>query len=615
MRSSRRGQAAVAAVVGFSLVAAACGGNDDGTSDDGDAAEVDAGDADTDADAADADAGDAGDADAGDAEETDAEEPDAEPEESVDAGVQEEVVEAAEDEPGPTQGGVLRYGLEADVDGINPTSSSLSSPGLMMANAVFDTLTAATVDGEFVPYLAESVEPVDDTFTSWQVKVREGITFHDGTPLNAEAVQVNFEAQRADGLVGLAVKPFFPEENATEIIDEFTLQFNLLDGNRYFPGNLSAQLGYVASPAWLAAALEDPTLNQAPVGTGPFVFEQRSEDSVTTFVRNDEWWNGDVYLDAVEFAPVTDPDNRTDLLLTGDLNALQTTNPPSVQIMRDEEGIQNVVDESGEESFAMMNTEAAPFNDIRAREALALATPLENYRSLIGLGISTPANQRYTPGSEFYNPDVVQVGDDPAAALALVEAYCAERGTEDNPVLGTSTCSDGKINIELQWSGPAVVQTRIAEILDEGWSAGGFNVTFNELPQDAHIQETALGQYNVNTWRQFGAEDPSGDNVWLLCRTIGFISLNWPKNCNEARDALLLEGQTLENGPERVALYQQAEQLTNDDYTYIYFLHTMWDNAFGPDVRGVCDRTAPGGEELICSSNGRTWFDAVYLVS
>jgi len=604
MRSSRRGQAAVAAVVGFSLVAAACGGNDDGTADDTDTTEAEADTGDAEVDDGDADGGE--EAADGDAEEEVAD---------VDAGVQEDVVEAAEDEPGPTQGGVLRYGLEADVDGINPTNSSLSSPGLMMSNAVFDTLAAATVDGNFVPYLAETIEPTDDTFTVWQLKLREGITFHDGTPLNAEAVQVNFEAQRADGLVGLAVKPFFPEENATELIDDLTIQYNLLDGNRYFLSTLTGQLGYVASPAWLAAAIEDPTLNQAPVGTGPFVFEQRSEDSVTTFARNDEWWNGEVFLDSIEFAPVTDPASMTDLFLQGDLNAMQTTDPASVQILRDTEGVQNVVDESGEESFAMMNTEAAPFNDIRAREALALATPRDNYAAQIGVGVSTPADQRYTPGNPFYNPDVVQVGDNPAAALPLVEAYCAERGTEENPILGTTTCSDGKINIELQWSGPAVVQTRIADILDAGWSEGGFNVTFNELPQDDHIQQTALGQYNVNTWRQFGAEDASSDNVWLLCRTIGFISLNWPKNCNEERDALLLQGQLLENGPEREALYQQIEQVTNDDYTYVYFLHTSWDNAFGPDVRGVCDRLAPGGEELICTTNGRSWFDTTYLVS
>ena len=200
----------------------------------------------------------------------------------------------------------MRYGLEADVNGLNPTASALSSPGLMMANAVFDTLTATTADNQVVPFLAQSVEPATDDFKSWTLTLRPDILFTDGTPLNADAIVTNFEAQRNHPLVGLAVKPFFPETNAAQKIDDMTVQFNLLDSNAYFPATLATQLGMVASPTWLAAALADPTLNQEPVGTGPFKFDSRSQDSVTRFVRNDDWWNGDVYLDAVEFYPVPD---------------------------------------------------------------------------------------------------------------------------------------------------------------------------------------------------------------------------------------------------------------------------------------------------------------------
>ncbi len=508
---------------------------------------------------------------------------------------------------GPVAGGTLSYGLEADVDGLNPTFSAFSSPGYAMGNAVFDTLTAWSTDNVPVPFLAESVTPVGDDLSKWQVKLRPGITFHDGTPLNAEAVVKNFELQRAAPLVGLAVRPYFPPidgpDPATEIIDDLTVQFNLLDQNAWFPGSLASQLGMVASPAWLDAAAADPALNQEPVGTGPFVFDSRSQDSVTRFVRNDDWWNGDVWLDAVEFRTVTDPDTRNDLLFSGDLNAIQTDNQASVGDLQDDELIQNVIDENGEEEFAMINSATPPFDDIRARQALTLATPLENYRQLIGLGIARAADQRFIPESPFYNPDVVQEGDDPAAAAELVSSYCA-----DFP----ENCSDGKINMELQWSGPSVIQTRIADLLIEGWS-DSFNVTRDELPQDEHIQQTALGQYNVVTWRQFGAPDPALDNVWLECRSIGGISLNWPKYCDESRDALLLNAQTLTDPTERIPLYQEVSQKVHDDYLYIFFLHSIWDNAFAANVRGVCDRVSPEGVPLRCAENGRTWHSPVWI--
>jgi len=591
-RSSRHGiKYGAAALVTFALLAAACGGGNDDGGNEG-AGNTDAApgtDAPVDTD--------------GDTEATDAPV-------VTDGEIVEEVVE---DDSDPVQGGTLRYGLEADVDGINPTSSALSAPGLMMANAVFDNLTAFDTDGTPVPYLAESIEPVDGDFSVWQMKLREGILFHDGTPLNAEAAQINFETQRGDPLVGLAVAPYFPEEGATEVIDELTLQYNLLEPNASFPGVFEGQFGYVASPAWLAAAIEDPTLNQQPVGTGPFVFDSRSPDSVTRFVRNDDWWGGEVFLDALEFVPVTDPDTRNDLLFNGDLNALQTSNPASVGDLQDDSNIQNIIDETGEEGFVMINSSVAPFDDIRVRQALTFATPLQTYRDLIGLGISRAADQMFIPESVYYNPDITQEGDMPEEAAALVAAYCAERGTEENPVLETSTCTDGRVNMELQWSGPSVVQTRIAEILDEGWGES-FNVTFDELAQDAHIQETALGRYNVNTWRQFGAVDPSNDKVWLMCRNIGGISLNWPKLCDEGRDAQINEAQATLDPDVRIPLYQSISQNIQDAYTYIFTLHTIWDNAFDGTVRGICDRTAPDGETLLrCATNGRTWFDSVWI--
>jgi peptide/nickel transport system substrate-binding protein len=513
--------------------------------------------------------------------------------------------------PEPVKGGTLRYGLEADVNGLNPTASALSSPGLMMANAVFDTLTATTADNQVVPFLAQSVEPATDDFKSWTLTLRPDILFQDGTPLNADAIITNFEAQRNHPLVGLAVKPFFPETNAVQKIDDMTVQFNLLDSNAYFPATLATQLGMVASPTWLAAALADPTLNQEPVGTGPFKFDSRSQDSVTRFVRNDDWWNGEVYLDAVEFYPVPDTGTRVDLLLGDELEALQTTDPDGIIQLQDE-GIPNVYDDSAAEQFAMINTAAAPFDDLRARQALAWATPRQNYLDLIALGVIRGANERFIPEDPYANPNVVQQSDDPDQAIALATEYCNERGSETNPITGQPTCTDGKINIELQFSGPAVIQTRRAEILDEGWSSA-FNVTFDELLEDEHIQQTALGQYNVNLWRQFEGEDPSTDNVWLLCRTIGGISLNWPRYCDEQRDALLMQAQATTDQAERIQLYQQVEQMINDAYTYIFFTHTAWMNAFTDNVHGVCDRISPEGVPLKCAVAGRTWFQTVWM--
>jgi peptide/nickel transport system substrate-binding protein len=577
----------ISVLLALAMIASACGGGSDA------ADTVSGGDA-TEAETSDGGGADDEPADEQPADDEPADQP-AETEDTV------ELVEVDESED-PVFGGTLRYALEADVDGLNPVSSALSAPGLLMGVAVFDTLAVFDDADQWQPYLAESFTPNND-FTVWTMKLRAGVSFHDSTPLNAAAIAVNFGTVLKDPLVGLAVRPFYNLDNPIEIVDDLTVRFNLSGANANWPTSQTGQLGMVASPAWLEAALEDPTLNQAPVGTGPFVFESRSEDSVTRMVRNETWWNGDVYLDAVEFVTVTDPDTRNDLLFQGEIQALQTTNAASVDDLRNEEGLQNLIDDSGDESFIMVNSAGTPFDDIRARKALTFATPRQNYIDLIGLGIQQPADQMFTPASPYYNADVQQEADQPELVADLVASYCGE--FPDN-------CTDGKIDMEFQWSGPSVVQTRIAELLDEGWSVG-FNVKFQELPQDAHIQEVAFGVFDVVSWRQFGAANPADDRVWIECDTIGGLSLNWPRFCDEDRDAILNELALATTVEARQPLLAELSEKIQQDYLYVFMLHTLWDHSFAENVRGMCGHKTPSGDDMRCVLNGRTWLSNVWL--
>lgn len=512
----------------------------------------------------------------------------------------------------PVAGGTLRVGLEADVDGLDPTASALAVSGLTMAAAVFDPLFTFNQAGEVVPYLAESIEPSAD-FTQWTMKLRAGVTFHDGSPLTVDAVIKQFEITRADPLVGLAVRPYYPETDAVQKVDDLTMIFKPLEASQYFPSALTAQLGYIAAPTWLDAIATDGTLAQQPVGTGPFKFDSRTEDSVTKFVRNDAWWGteviGPVYLDAVEFYPVPDPGTRTELLQNGDLDIIHTTDTDQFAIYRDDSSLTLSIDEDGEEFFLMINTAKAPFDDVRVRQALALATDRQGYYDLFNAGEGSMADQMFTPDSPNFNPDVVQDGNDPEGAAVLVAEYCGENPTAED---GTTLCTDGKVNVEYQWSGPSVLATRIADFFNESWSES-FNVTFDEKSQADHIQEAALGIYNIVGWRQFGAENPGDDRVWLECRNIGGISLNWPRYCNEERDALLKEIANPADPAERPALLQQLVQNMHDSYAYIFMTHSSWAVVESEKVNGNCDRVGPDGDPLVCSTNGRMYFASTWL--
>ena len=101
----------------------------------------------------------------------------------------------------PVPGGKVVYGLEGGTTSFCLPRAQLAISGIMIAQSVYDTLTEPNDKSESVPYLAKSVEP-NATFDQWTITLRPGITFHDGTPLNAAAVAQNINAWKAGVLLG-----------------------------------------------------------------------------------------------------------------------------------------------------------------------------------------------------------------------------------------------------------------------------------------------------------------------------------------------------------------------------------------------------------------------------
>mgnify|MGYP003310322421 CR=1 FL=1 len=152
------------------------------------------------------------------------------------------------------RGGTLRVAMEADGDGINPVANNFANAAYLMGQSIFDPLIAYDADGDWFPFLAESASPVEGT-NSWQIKVRAGITYHDGSEMTADDMIAAFEAQLTDPIISLAVAPSFPAENPVEKIDDYTVQYNLLRPSAHFPTNLTSQLGMVPSASYILSLI------------------------------------------------------------------------------------------------------------------------------------------------------------------------------------------------------------------------------------------------------------------------------------------------------------------------------------------------------------------------
>lgn len=605
----------LAVLLVFVFLAAACGGGDEDEADggsDGDTRTTDVDDSDADdVDDPDGDDGDTGDEDDGDSGDgTDGTGDNGEGTLVAPVDTIPDEIESPPADLQPQSGGTLRVGVEAESDGLNPSANNFAVSAYITTYPVVEPVAFWGSEGNWVPYLAESFTKIGDG-SAWQMKLREGIRFHDGTELDADDVIATFAAQLADPIISLAVRPAFPQtgnlSDSIEKIDDYTVVYKPTRPFANFPTILTSQLGMVLPSEFLARAAEDPTLNQMPVGTGPFMVESRTQDEVTVLVRNPDYWAADmtdVYLDRIEVYPVTDGVIAAERVAAGDLDLMVTSSAEAILTLRESDDVRTIENVRTSEDFAMVNSQNPPFDDIRARKALTFATPRDAYVELIRQGTAPSTDTMFHPDLIWHNPDVVQETDMPDLAGPEVESYC-----RDFP----GNCSDGKINIELQYSGPSVIQTRIADLLSDGWE-DYFNVEQQELLQDDHILQVALGQFNVVTWRQFGEPDPDNDVVWLQCDSIGLISINWPRECDENRDALMFEQRASDDLDRRVEIWHEIQQIMKDSYTYIFFNSANWTIGARENVQGICGQTTPDGSaELFCNAQGRVLLHQVWL--
>ena len=506
----------------------------------------------------------------------------------------------------PQYGGTVTFGIEAETDGWNPTSNRWAISGYMVGSAVFDPLAAYDADGVPQPYLAESFTPSED-FLTWTIRVRPDIEFHDGTPLDGAAVAKSLEAVRADALTGAVLANI--ASVAVDPADPMAVTVTMTDPWASFPAALVNQSGYVVAPAQLDAEAAESSAR--PIGTGPFVFEEWVPDRSWKGTRNEDYWRTDAagnqlpYLDAVEFVPVPDNQNRYNGLLTGDLQMMHMTNWLAIDRMRTEAEagtIQFVADQGeNEESFVLLNTEKAPLDDVRVRRALALCTDRDVVFEVSGTPDDYAAETQFREGSPWFEPDNGFPATDVAAGSALI----AEVEAESGPVsfsLGTT---------------PVPENEAITGTLAALWEACGVEVELKTTEQGTFIADAVTGNYDANLWRQFGAADPDGDYLWWTSKNanpIGQLSLNMARLSDEQVDAALDAARASDDPEVRREAYSALQKRQSELVPYVWLGHSQWAVGAADDVRGIGNGTLPDGQPSARFEIGRhrlteTWLD------
>jgi peptide/nickel transport system substrate-binding protein len=288
------------------------------------------------------------------------------------------------------QGGELQAGMDVWVaDTLNQHRSNFT-PSRQVARHVLDCLTWVNpADGSVNPWLAESWEMSPDgleyTFT-----LKEGVTFHDGTPFNAEAVKANFDnTMEGDSFAYQALGG--TAFNAAEVVDDTTLQVTFNEPHATFLLYLSDGGTGIDSPEALAAGGDDYGVTSL-VGSGPYKFVEWVKDSHVTLEKNPDYasappafgFSGPTPLDRLTFREVPENSVRAAAVVNGEIHIARIIEP-NVPDIQGAEGVEIIATpKAGSTRMYLMNTAKAPTDDINVRRAINMAIDKETMLQLPG---------------------------------------------------------------------------------------------------------------------------------------------------------------------------------------------------------------------------------------
>ena len=328
--------------------------------------------------------------------------------------------EAMEPEPEPDTFDI-RIAIGPDIQDMDPQRSNAVWNTIMLWGNVTEGLVTTDDNGVVTPELAESFELMDDNLT-WRFKLREGISFHNGEPFNAEAVKFSLDRIAGEEF-GSLIANYFKDYATTTVVDDYTVEVMTAQTSPDFLVTLtSAQM---VPPVYSASY---PTAqNNHPIGTGPYTFTSRSADQVK-ITKNPDYWGG----------PPPGPDTVTGYArpeVSSRIAGLAAGNEFEVALDIPGDLVGEVPATSYNAPSGTMMLWLNGFNGIttdpRVREAIVLAVDQESIRTaLIGAENSVSGQCQFgVPGNAGYNPDLPEQGYDPDRARQLIEEAGAVGGT------------------------------------------------------------------------------------------------------------------------------------------------------------------------------------------
>ncbi len=310
--------------------------------------------------------------------------------------------------------------LQLEPPHLDPTSAAAGAIDQVLYSNVFEGLTRFMGDGSVVPGLAESWEISEDGLT-YTFRLQDGVTFHDGTTMDAEDVKFSLDRARAEDSTN-AQKALFADIASVDAVDPLTVRITLSQPN----GNLLFNLAW--GDAVIVAPESIDTIKTAPVGTGAFTFTNWVQGDRIDLARNPDYWGEAPALSAATFKFISDPTAAFAAMMAEDVDAFSGfPAPENLPQFEADPRFQVLVGSTEGETILSINNKQAPFDNPKVRAAVTHAIDRQAIIDGAMFGYGTPIGTHFAPHNPAYVDLTGTSAHDPEKARALL----AEAGLAD----------------------------------------------------------------------------------------------------------------------------------------------------------------------------------------
>ncbi|EAV41083.1 ABC transporter, substrate binding protein (dipeptide) [Stappia aggregata IAM 12614] len=460
----------------------------------------------------------------------------------------------------------LRIGLQDDADVLDPDQSR-TFVGRIVYTSLCDKLVDITPDLEIIPQLASGWTWSDDGKVL-TMDLRDGVTFHDGTPFDAESVKANIE--RSKNLPESRRKSEVKSIESVEVSGALQVKFTLTAPDATMLAQFADRAGMMVSPTAAEAAGAD--FGNNPVCSGPFKFVERVQQDRIVLSKFEDYWNKDaINFDTVTFLPIPDTTVRLANLRSGDIDMLERLAATDVASVKGDAnlgfaeavslGYQGITvninnGEKGDNPFG---------NDPKIRQAFSLSLDRDAINQVVFEGAFAPGNQPFPPTSPWYDKDYPVPARDVEKAKALLK----EAGYDS-------------LDVEVQVANNPV-QTQMMQVVQSMAAEAGFNVKLKSMEFASLLADQSAGNYQASQVGWSGRVDPDGNiHQFMTCKG----GINDSKVCIPEVDKLLDEARQSNDTATRKAKYDAARDILINELPIIYLYHPTWIWALSGKLEG-----------------------------